>query len=257
MSAKSLIGVLGCAVLAGILWCPVSETEGTAAILAKPGKGHTQVMFAASDEGLKWMPDVVPAKMRIEEAGADTTKGVLQFINQMVVSAQDVSFRPSGKTESRELRFAVSKAELPVKLPAALGKVTLEADGNYLVLPAHSIYSLYGFASKRADREVANAFESVLGKIKTKGLAVYAWSDKKLEFIVYDDPVAAKSEYRGTVTLTENVPEVRDRLNAILLAYYWATLAKFSASQSEKDHLKLLASSLAPKDAVEQYVEAK
>jgi len=220
-----------------------------------PDQKEEQKSFSPTSEGLKWMPDVVPAKVTIAGKG-ESAKGSIHFATQAVVNAQDISFRPTGKTEPRELKFSLAPPELPMKLPSA-PKVVFDAPGNYVVLPSHAIYPIFGFAVKKRDVEISNALEQVLGKTNPKGVMVYTWSDKKVELISYDDPTMSKVQYRGTVILTENVPDVRDRLNAILLGYYWSTLAKFTSSDADREQLKSLASTLVPKEAVDQYLLGK
>src|SRR5262249_29652953 len=87
-----------------------------------------QRSFAPTEDGVKWMPDVVPAKVTIDSKG-DAGKGTIHFAGQTTVNAQDISYRPTGKIEARDLRILLTKPSLPMPTTP---KVSIEAEGNYL-----------------------------------------------------------------------------------------------------------------------------
>lgn len=214
-----------------------------------------EVSFTPTADDLKRMPDVLPAKIAIINA-ADSVRGTIYLSAHPSVDYAGASFRPSGKTESKEVKFLLLKSD-PQSLPTAGVKVAFRTDGNYLALPSHAVYAIFGLALKKNDSDVANALERLLGRMKSKGTTVYSWSAKKLEFILYDEPAARQVEYKGTVTITENVTELSERINALVATYYWMTAAKFAATPNDRDQLKALAAIVLPRETVDQWVQSK
>ncbi len=177
----------------------------------------------------------------------EQSEGIFRFAAQPLVDYHNGSFRPSNTLGDHDVKFVLDKS------------VMFAASGDYLILPAHTVYSLYDLATKKRDLATTNVVERLLGQVGSTGVAIYHWSDESIEFIIFDkyDPKGRRfGNYKGTITFGENVPELRGNVNALIAGYYWITSAKLAHVPSVRDKLQELAKRVLPQDAVLQYLRA-
>jgi hypothetical protein len=210
---------------------------------------HSAVYQAITDE--KNLPSAVPSRVVLIPAG-DLTEGIFYFTGQPVL---DHTYRPTGQKEDREVRFTLFQH-----------RVQLEATRNYLLLPAHTVYSMYDFALKKNQVIPERELKPVVDQLGSKGAVVYRWSDLipsgpyHIEFQVYEEfdaTTQSLSRHKVTNIIIVGGPEWRDRLNALAAGYYWLTWAKFASNPTVRAKLKDMALKVLPEESVNRFLQER